>query len=119
MGVFQSGPQTRHFLWSLEWFDHPRDVYANFIKLLSGGEWGIYVAGAKGGVSFLRVIHAIEGMASLFHCDLEHVSSGCLIQGTMANAEQALERHLQEKKLVDLTINLDQKWLAAFTNALR
>lgn len=80
---------------------------------------GYTLLGQKEDVSFLRVIHAIEGTASLFHCDLEHMSSGCLIQGTRADAEQALERHLQEKKLVDLTIHLDQKWLAAFTNAFR
>jgi len=34
------------------------------------------------------------------------------IQETIADAEQAMEQHLQEKKLIDLMNDLDQKRLA-------
>jgi len=94
-------------------------VKAGIVESTPGVSGGYTLLGQKEDVSFLKVIHAIEGTASLFSCDLEHVSTGCLIQGTMADAERAMERHLQEKKLVDLMKHLDQEKLAAFTNAFR
>jgi len=94
-------------------------VKAGIVESTPGVSGGYTLLGRKEDVSFLRVIHAIEGTASLFRCDLEHVSNKCLIQGTMADAERAMEQHLQEKKLVDLMKNLDQERLAALTNAFR
>jgi len=56
----------------------------------------------KADLSFLEVIHAIEGTASLFHCDdgLDH--RGCLIENVMTHAEQQMEDYLKERKLVEL-----------------
>ncbi|PIB47532.1 Rrf2 family transcriptional regulator, partial [Pseudomonas sp. 2588-5] len=54
------------------------------------------VSGANGGyrlkrnweeISFLDVIHAIEGTASLFDCNLNH-GPECLIQKVMVSAEE-------------------------------
>lgn len=94
-------------------------VKAGIVESTPGVSGGYTLLGPKEDVSFLSVIHAIEGTASLFHCDLDHVNQGCLVQGTMIEAEQTMERHLREKKLIDLTKTLDQEKLAAFENAFR
>ncbi|GCF11658.1 RrF2 family transcriptional regulator [Dictyobacter arantiisoli] len=84
-------------------------VKAGMIESTPGVNGGYTLLVPKEDVSFLRVIQAIEGNASLLHCDLGHVSAGCLIQETMAAAEQSMEQYLQEKKLVDLLQNFDQE----------
>ncbi|MCR6109045.1 RrF2 family transcriptional regulator [Bacillus sp. A301a_S52] len=71
------------------------------------------VSGANGGyrlkrnweeLSFLDVIHAIEGTASLFDCNLNH-GSECLIQKVMVSAEENMEDYLKEQKIADLAKN--------------
>ncbi|MCR6104999.1 RrF2 family transcriptional regulator [Salipaludibacillus agaradhaerens] len=71
------------------------------------------VSGANGGyrlkrnweeISFLDVIHAIEGTASLFDCNLNH-GSECLIQKVMVSAEENMEDYLKEQKIADLAKN--------------
>lgn len=96
-----------------------RLVKAGLVESTPGVSGGYRLLGQKEDVSFLNVIHAIEGTASLFHCDLTHASSECLIQETMADAERAMEQYLQQKKLVDLTKKFDQESLATFTKAFR
>jgi Rrf2 family protein len=93
-------------------------VKAGIVESTPGVSGGYTLLGSKEDVSFLKVIHAIEGTASLFHCDLGHDNPGCLIQATMAGAEQDMERYLQEKKLVDLVKDIDQKWLERFANVV-
>ncbi|GHO42398.1 RrF2 family transcriptional regulator [Ktedonospora formicarum] len=83
-------------------------VKAGIVASTPGVSGGYRLLGRREELSFLSVIHAIEGTASLFHCDLEHVNDGCLIQGTMAEAEHNMESYLQEKKLIDLVDKLDQ-----------
>lgn len=84
-------------------------VKAGIVVSTPGVSGGYRLLGRREELSFLSVIHAIEGTASLFHCELEHANDGCLIQGTMVEAEQNMELYLREKKLVDLAKKLDQE----------
>lgn len=76
-------------------------VKAGLIESASGANGGYRLRGEKEEISFLDVIHAIEGTTSLFEC----CGSGnpeCRIHQVMISAEDAMEQHLRNKKLVDL-----------------
>jgi Rrf2 family protein len=77
-------------------------VKAGMIESTPGINGGYKLTRNKADISFLEVIHAIEGTASLFHCGdgLDHQE--CLIQGVMMNAEHVMEDYLKERKLVEL-----------------
>jgi Rrf2 family protein len=77
-------------------------VKAGIIESTPGMHGGYAFTKNKEDLSFLDVIQAVEGTASLFHCDLEHSHSQCLIQSVMAGAEHHMEDYLREKKLVEL-----------------
>lgn len=76
-------------------------VKAGLIQSVSGANGGYQLKQKKDDISFLDVIHAIEGTASLFDCTLNH-SSECLIQQVMVEAENGMEDYLQNKKLSEL-----------------
>ncbi len=79
-----------------------RLVKAGMIESAPGVKGGYRLTRNKEDVSFLEVIQAVEGTASLFHCDdgLDH--QGCLIQEVMMDAEKRMEDYLKERKLVEL-----------------
>ena len=77
-------------------------VKANMISSTPGINGGYKLTRNKADLSFLEVIQAIEGTASLFHCDDGEDHQGCLIQGVMTQAEQQMEAYLKERKLVEL-----------------
>lgn len=79
-------------------------VKASLIESTPGAHGGYRLMRNKEDISFLDVIHAIEGTASLFHCGVEHHhhNPDCLIQEVMMNAEQQMEDYLKEYKLIDL-----------------
>ncbi len=77
-------------------------VKAGMIESTPGMHGGYRLTKKKEDISFLNVIHAIEGMASLFHCDDGFNHETCLIQGVMAKAEQQMEDYLKERKIVEL-----------------
>ena len=77
-------------------------VKAGMISSTPGINGGYKLTGNKADLSFLEVIHAIEGTASLFHCGVGEDHQGCLIQDVMAHAEQQMEDYLKERKLVEL-----------------
>ena len=79
-------------------------VKAGLIESTPGAHGGYRLTRNKVDISFLDVIHAIEGTASLFSCGTEHTHhhQDCLIQEVMMHAEQRMEDYLQERKLVDL-----------------
>jgi Rrf2 family protein len=79
-----------------------RLVKAGMIESSPGVKGGYKLTRNKEDISFLDVIHAIEGTASLFHCDDGKDHQGCLIQGVMTQAEQQMETYLKERKLVEL-----------------
>ncbi|AIQ53939.1 Rrf2 family transcriptional regulator [Paenibacillus sp. FSL R7-0331] len=76
-------------------------VKAGLIQSVSGANGGYQLKQKKDDISFLDVIHAIEGTASLFDCTLNH-SSECLIQQVMVEAENRMEDYLQNKKISEL-----------------
>jgi Rrf2 family protein len=79
-----------------------RLVKADMISSTPGINGGYKLTRNRADLSFLEVIHAIEGTASLFQCDDGEDHQGCLIQEVMAKAEQQMEQYLKERKLVEL-----------------
>lgn len=79
-----------------------RLVKAGMIESTPGVNGGYKLARNKADISFLDVIHAIEGTASFFHCGVGMHHDTCLIQEVMMNAEQQMEDYLKERKLVEL-----------------
>lgn len=77
-------------------------VKAGLIESTPGIHGGYKLTRNKDDVSFLDVIQAIEGTASLFHCGAGLQHDACLIQHVMHDAEQQLEGYLDERKLVEL-----------------
>jgi len=83
-------------------------VKAGLIDSVSGANGGYMLGAQKKDVSFLDVIHAIEGRASLFNCCLDDKTE-CLIQKVMVSAEQAMEEKLKAQKIVDLADQITVK----------
>lgn len=77
-------------------------VKAGMIQSAPGINGGYKLTRNKEDISFLEVIHAIEGTASLFHCTDGLTHSSCLIQGVMKGAEKEMEDYLRDRKLVEL-----------------
>jgi Rrf2 family protein len=77
-------------------------VKAGLIESTPGINGGYRLIRNKADLSFLEVIQAIEGTASLFHCGPEEAHQGCLIREVMAKAEEQMEAYLKESRLVDL-----------------
>ncbi|MDQ0089012.1 Rrf2 family protein [Paenibacillus anaericanus] len=78
-----------------------RLVKAGMIESISGANGGYRLTRKKDEITLLDIIHAIEGTASLFECNFVH-GDECLIQAAMKEAEEKMERHLKNTKLVDL-----------------
>lgn len=81
-------------------------VKAGLIHSLSGASGGYMLKRNQDEISFLDVIHAIEGTASLFECSFNH-GSECLIQQVILDAEQQMEQLLSRRKIVDLAEQLN------------
>lgn len=82
-------------------------VKAGMIESSSGAGGGYRLKRNWEDLSFLDIIHAIEGTASLFDCDFNH-GSDCIIQKVMVSAEEEMETYLKHTKMSDLvkTVNL-------------
>ena len=76
-------------------------VKAGLIESASGANGGYRLKARRENISFLEVIHAIEGTASLFHCGL-HDDRECAIQNVMVSAEKAMEEQLRNTKIFEL-----------------
>lgn len=76
-------------------------VKAGLIESASGANGGYRLKGRKEDISFLAIIHAVEGTASLFDC-CSSEDSRCVIHQVMLTAEEAMERHLMNTKMIDL-----------------
>jgi len=76
-------------------------VKAGLIHSASGANGGYRLKRNQDYISFLDVIHAIEGTTSLFECSFNH-GSECLIQQVVIDAEQQMEQFLKNKKISDL-----------------
>jgi len=80
-------------------------VKAGLIKSTPGASGGYRLRRKSEDISFLDVIHAIEGTAALFECSVDH-GSECVIQQVVINAERQLEQYLQNTKIADLAKTL-------------
>ncbi|WP_238650285.1 RrF2 family transcriptional regulator [Paenibacillus piscarius] len=76
-------------------------VKAGLIESASGANGGYRLRRKGEEISFLDIIHAIEGTASLFDCTLDHPSE-CLIQQEMVKAEGQMEDYLRSKMMSEL-----------------
>ncbi|MNI03806.1 HTH-type transcriptional regulator IscR [compost metagenome] len=76
-------------------------VKAGLIQSSPGANGGYRLRRKQEDISFLDIIHAIEGTASLFECSLNH-GSECLIQQVVIDAERQMEQYLENKKIADL-----------------
>lgn len=73
---------------------------AGLIDSTPGAKGGYKISRTKQEISFLDVIHAIEGDTSLFDCSIHH--EGCLIENTMRQAEGNMKSELQSMLLNDI-----------------
>jgi Rrf2 family protein len=76
-------------------------VKAGMIESTSGANGGYRLKRNWEDISFLDVIHAIEGTTSLFDCCMNHEAE-CLIQKVMVPAENKMDEHLRNQKLSEL-----------------
>jgi Rrf2 family protein len=76
-------------------------VKAGLIESTPGIHGGYTLAKRKDDLSFLDVIHAIEGTASPFHCGAGLQHDACLIQQVMLDAERQSNAYLHARKLVE------------------
>ncbi|CAI6087079.1 RrF2 family transcriptional regulator [Cohnella sp. JJ-181] len=76
-------------------------VKAGLIGSVSGANGGYRLKANYDRISFLDVIHAIEGTASIFECGLNH-GEGCAIQQVVMDAERQMEQYLSDKKIADV-----------------
>ncbi|MCQ6562863.1 RrF2 family transcriptional regulator [Paenibacillus mendelii] len=76
-------------------------VKAGLIHSISGANGGYRLKRSQEDISFLDVIQAIEGTASLFECSFNHRNE-CLIQQVVVEAELQMEQFLKSKKIADL-----------------
>ncbi|GAV13062.1 MULTISPECIES: Rrf2 family transcriptional regulator [Paenibacillus] len=85
-----------------------RLVKAGMIESISGANGGYRLTRHRDDITFLDIIHAIEGSTSLFECNFVH-GEECLIQAVMKEAEEKMENHLKNKKLIDIAQQLHKK----------
>lgn len=78
-----------------------RLVKAGMVESVSGAGGGYRLSRRVEDITFLDIIHAIEGTASLFECDFVH-GEECTIQAVMKEAEEKMEQHLRSTKLMDM-----------------
>ncbi|BBI33797.1 Rrf2 family transcriptional regulator [Cohnella abietis] len=76
-------------------------VKAGMIESASGANGGYRLKRNWEEISFLDIIHAIEGTASLFDCALDH-GPECMIQQVVLAAEQKMEEHLRNQTMSEL-----------------
>lgn len=86
-------------------------VKAGLIASTPGVNGGYTLRKHRDDISFLDVIHAIEGTATSFHCGAGLQHNACLIQQVMVEAEHQFEDYLHSRKLVELAQQTND-WLA-------
>jgi Rrf2 family protein len=82
-------------------------VKAGLIQSTPGANGGYRLRRSQHDISFLDVIHAIEGTASLFECSIKH-DSECMIQKVVLEAENQMEQYLRNKKIADLAVQVTE-----------
>jgi Rrf2 family protein len=80
-------------------------VKAGMIESTPGANGGYRLKRDWENISFLDIIHAIEGTASLFDCSFEH-GPDCPIQKVVLSAEEKMEEQLRNQKISELVRDL-------------
>jgi len=75
-------------------------VKAGMINSMSGANGGYTLRHNWEDISFLDIIHAVEGKSSLFDCCLYN-DPKCVIKEVMLSAEEKLENELRNRKISD------------------
>lgn len=76
-------------------------VKEGMINSSSGAHGGYTLSQNWEDISFLDIIHAIEGKSSLFDCCLNSEPE-CVIKAAMFSAEEKMEEELRNRKISDL-----------------
>lgn len=87
-------------------------VKSGFIESVTGVKGGYKLIKNIKDITFLDIIHTIEGTSSLFNCSLDHQlhnRQNCLIEKVMNDAEQKMEDYLKTQTIEDLVKRVDQK----------
>lgn len=83
-------------------------VKAGMIESITGVKGGYRLRRGWEDISFLDIIHAIEGSASMFDCSFDH-GPDCPIQKVVLSAEEKMEEVLRQQKMSDLVRKLNIK----------
>lgn len=75
-------------------------VKEGMINSISGANGGYTLRHNWEDISFLDIIHAVEGKSSLFDCCLYN-DPKCVIKEVMLSAEEKLENELRNRKISD------------------
>lgn len=84
-------------------------VKAGLIESNPGVNGGYNIVRRSKAISFLDVIHAIEGQTTLFSCSLDHSNENCLIENVMRDAENNMKDELSKKYIVDIAKQIESK----------
>lgn len=82
-------------------------VKAGLIESTPGAKGGYRLARKGDNITFLDVIHAIEGQTVLFYCSIYHDddfsrNEECLIENAMIEAEEKMKESLDRKYIMDI-----------------
>ncbi|UHA73399.1 Rrf2 family transcriptional regulator [Paenibacillus sp. 481] len=86
-------------------------VKSGFIESGTGVNGGYKLIKDVKTITFLDIIHAIEGTTSLFNCSLDnkiHDRQNCFIEKVMNEAEQKMENHLQTQTIEHVLQKVDR-----------
>ncbi|WP_027407735.1 Rrf2 family transcriptional regulator [Anoxybacteroides tepidamans] len=86
-------------------------VKSGFIESGTGVNGGYKLIKDAKDITFLDVIHAIEGTTSLFNCSLDntiHDRQNCLIEKVMNEAEQKMEDYLRSQTIEHILQKIDK-----------
>lgn len=86
-------------------------VKAGLIESTPGVNGGYSIVRHAHDISFLDVIHAIEGRTTLFSCSLEHEqqhgNEDCLIEHVMHTAEEKMKDELSNRFIIDIAKQIE------------
>ncbi|KXG11209.1 RrF2 family transcriptional regulator [Anoxybacillus rupiensis] len=86
-------------------------VKSGFIESGTGVNGGYQLIKDAKDITFLDIIHAIEGTTSLFNCGLDHTihdRQNCLIEKVMNEAEQKMEDYLRSQTIEHILQKVDK-----------
>ncbi|AIC93323.1 MULTISPECIES: RrF2 family transcriptional regulator [Shouchella] len=87
-------------------------VKAGLIESTPGVNGGYSLSRNGKQISFLDIIHAIEGQSVLFRCSSDHEDAvqrkGCLIEKAMSRAEDRLKEELDKTTIADIANEVEK-----------